>query len=244
MTRGAEGYISSDLIAPPSKLSPSQGHVVEFLSRASASDGRRVDGLDTTKKRRRASEQISAKRPLISVFGSSRAQCGDPLYRQGFQLGMLLGQAGFDVATGGYRGVMEATSRGARAAGAQVLGVTLSSFNEEVNPFVMRELRARNMYSRMKRLIDSSDGYVALRGGMGTLAEVTFVWQMLALSLMPAKPFVLLGKEWRAVLDCWVEYLTVVESDYDCLKVVEKPEDAVSYLKEWFSAHPLIAEAT
>jgi predicted Rossmann-fold nucleotide-binding protein len=66
-------------------------------------------------------------RRLITVFGSSRARGGDELYVEAWRMGQLLGQSGFDVATGGYSGVMEAVSRGAHEAGAHVVGVTMKT---------------------------------------------------------------------------------------------------------------------
>src|SRR5216684_4938707 len=44
-------------------------------------------------------------KPLIAVFGSSQVRHGDPLYAQGIAMGDLLGRSGFDVMTGGYKGV-------------------------------------------------------------------------------------------------------------------------------------------
>jgi len=121
-------------------------------------------------------------RPLITVFGSSRARDGDELYVEAWRMGQLLGQSGFDVATGGYSGVMEAVSRGAHEAGAHVVGVTMKPFGETVNPYVVDEIAVRDFYARLRRLVDRSQGYVVMRGGMGTLAELTFTWQLGRLS--------------------------------------------------------------
>ena len=57
----------------------------------------------------------------------------------------------------------------------------------------------------------------------GTLAEMTFTWQKLWLKMLPQRPFVLLGKAWRPVLDCWLENLIVRPDDYDCMKIADTP---------------------
>src|SRR5258708_7838415 len=100
----------------------------------------------------------SADKPLISVFGSSRSVRGDELYEEAYRLGKLLGQNGFNVATGGYTGVMEAVSRGAHEHGAHVVGVTMRQFEDEVNPFVMDEISTGDFYQRLRWLVDRSQG--------------------------------------------------------------------------------------
>ena len=157
------------------------------------------------------------------------------MYEEAYRLGKLLGQNGFNVATGGYTGVMEAVSRGAHEHGAHVVGVTMRQFEDEVNPFVMDEISTGDFYQRLRWLVDRSQGYIATRGGMGTLAELTFTWQKLWLKMLPPRPFVLLGKAWRPVLDCWLENLIVRADDYDCMKIAETPEEACSVIKAAFA---------
>jgi len=52
---------------------------------------------------------------IITVFGSSRPRENEADYEEAMALGQALGEAGFAVCSGGYGGVMEAVSRGARA---------------------------------------------------------------------------------------------------------------------------------
>ncbi|MGD0076118.1 MAG: LOG family protein [Candidatus Binataceae bacterium] len=181
-----------------------------------------------------AGKLIGNDRPLISVFGSSRAREGDELYTEALWMGRLLGKSGFDVVTGGYAGVMEAVSRGAHETGAHVKGITLKSFGETVNPYVLDEITVPDFHARLRRLVDLVDGYVVMRGGMGTLAELTFTWQKLWLKMLPARPCILVGRRWQRVLDSWLRNLTVETSDYKCLTVAETPERACAILNAHF----------
>ncbi|HEX5630970.1 MAG TPA: DNA-binding protein, partial [Acidimicrobiia bacterium] len=61
---------------------------------------------------------------IVAVFGSARSIEGDGDYEAGVRCGELLAAAGFAVSTGGYAGLMEAVSRGARSRGGTVIGVT------------------------------------------------------------------------------------------------------------------------
>jgi uncharacterized protein (TIGR00730 family) len=175
-------------------------------------------------------------RPIMAVFGSSQSQRGDGLYEASIQMGALLGRGGFDVMTGGYKGVMEAVSRGARKNGAHVVGITMARFEDRVNRYVVDEVRTANFYERFRWLVDRADGYVAMGGGIGTLAEVTFAWQELQLGMVPKRPLVLVGPRWRALFKCFAKHLIRTEGIFEPMKLVDSPEEAAEFLSGWFES--------
>ncbi len=138
----------------------------------------------------------------VTIFGSSRCKPGAVCYEEARQLGALLAQAGYTVATGGYTGTMEAASRGAAEAGGHVIGVTCDIFTGHVpNPWVHEERRTSDLMQRMTSLATAGDAIVAVMGGVGTLAEVTYVWNLLQIGVMSPRPFLLLGQDWQPILD-------------------------------------------
>jgi uncharacterized protein (TIGR00730 family) len=173
-------------------------------------------------------------RPIVAVFGSSQARRGDELYESSLIMGALLGRSGFDVMTGGYKGVMEAVSRGAHGNGAHVVGITMARFEDRVNRYVMDEIRTANFYERFRWLVDRADGYVAMGGGIGTLAEITFTWQELQLGMVPKRPLVLVGPRWRALFECFTEQLIPTPGVFEPLKLVDTPQEAAEFLSGWF----------
>ncbi len=174
------------------------------------------------------------QRPLIALFGSSAPNSGDSLFDLSYRTGRILGQSGFDLMTGGYRGVMEAASRGAHEAGARVVGVTMKIFKDPPNPYLVRVVRASTFYQRFRWLVDRADAYVALQGGMGTLAEVAFAWQQLATGVARRRPLVLMGAPWRAIVSNWRVNLTAREREYAYLSVVDSPDEACAILRDFF----------
>jgi uncharacterized protein (TIGR00730 family) len=174
-------------------------------------------------------------RPLIAVYGSSAARRGDEVYAAGLAMGRLLGESGFDVMTGGYKGVMEAVSRGARAGKAHVVGITMARFEDRVNRYVMDEIHTANFYERFGWLVDRADGYVAMPGGIGTLAEVSFAWQELLLEIVPPRPLVLVGTRWRALYDSFIGNLVPTPNLYDVLTLAATPAEAVEFLCAHFA---------
>jgi len=52
--------------------------------------------------------------PIVTIFGGSKCTEVSPEYGKALDLGGKLAEAGFTICTGGYLGIMEAASRGAR----------------------------------------------------------------------------------------------------------------------------------
>src|SRR5258708_39414519 len=65
---------------------------------------------------------MTDKMKTITVFGSSRPEEGHAEYTEAVELGRALAAESFAVCTGGYGGVMEGVSRGAREAGGRGFG--------------------------------------------------------------------------------------------------------------------------
>lgn len=149
-------------------------------------------------------------------------------------MGRLLGSAGFNLMTGGYMGVMEAVSRGAHETGAHVLGVTMRRFEDDVNRYVRDEIRTANFYERFGWLVDRVDAYIAMHGGIGTLAEVTFTWQELQLKMVPSRPLILVGERWRKLFKCFRENLIRTEGVFEPMTLVDTPAQALALLLAHF----------
>ena len=138
---------------------------------------------------------------IVTVFGSSRPCEGDADYVEARELGRRLAERGFAVCSGGYGGVMEAASRGAKEAGGKTYGVTAEFFGRKVNQWVDVEVRKKTWEERLFELIRLADGFVACKGGTGTLVELAVVWEMLNKSVMARKPFAVLGNFWQPILE-------------------------------------------
>jgi len=174
---------------------------------------------------------------VITVFGSSRPAEGDAWYQEARALGGALARAGLAVCSGGYGGVMEAVSRGAKDAGGRTLGVTSASFRSRVNRWVDEEVRVGTWEERLFELVRRGDGYVVCRGGTGTLVELAVVWEMLNKRVMPRKPFAVLGGFWLPVLDRVGEVERTSEprrgeADDRLVRACAQPADVAQFLAE------------
>ena len=150
---------------------------------------------------------MGSQHKVVTVFGSSRPRAGEADYEEARALGHALASRGLVVCTGGYGGVMEAASRGAKEAGGRTLAVTAEFFRTRANAWVDEEVRVKTWQERLFELVRRGDGYVACKGGTGTLVELAVVWEMLNKGVMLARPFVVLGEFWQPILErvCEVE---------------------------------------
>lgn len=170
----------------------------------------------------------------VTVFGSSRAPEGTPLYSDAYNLGFKLATEGFVVLSGGYGGTMEAVSKGVRLAGGLPVGVTFEAFGNEPNVHVGSQVHEKSLFARLERLIGDADGYVVLNGGMGTLAEFSLAWIHIESGLSSRKPLILVGEGWGDLLQVLLDQFTVNHSDLECLQIVDSVDKAVATLRASF----------
>src|SRR5947199_5777146 len=175
---------------------------------------------------------------IVTVFGSSRPGEGSPDYEEACVLGRALAKHGFAVCSGGYGGVMEAVSRGATEAGGKTYGVTAEFFKSaKLNRWIDIEVRKQTWEERLFELIRLGHGYVACKGGTGTLVELAVVWEMLNKSVMSSKPLAVLGGFWAPVLERVREVerghpSNWGESNGDLVHIARDPAQAAAYLEE------------
>jgi uncharacterized protein (TIGR00730 family) len=167
---------------------------------------------------------------IVTIFGGSRCREGDAEYAQARATGALLAEAGYTICTGGYLGVMEAASRGAREKGGRVLGIVMNQFKAEPNRYLTDKVATEHFYERLQRLIMRSVGFIALRGGMGTVTEISLVWNKLQTKVIDPRPLVLLGDCWPPVVEAWRQNLDVREIDVSVLDFASTPEEAVEFI--------------
>jgi len=169
---------------------------------------------------------------IVTIFGGSKCSERDPEYGQARRVGQLLAESGYTICTGGYLGVMEAASRGAHEKGGRVLGIIMNQFKAEPNRFLTDKVATPHFYERLQKLITRSVGFVAIRGGMGTVTELSLVWNKIQTGVIGPRPLVLLGECWPGVVRTWQECLAVSEADVAALDFAMTAEEAVAIIQK------------
>jgi len=112
------------------------------------------------------------KKTICVFCGSSPG--GDPAYvASARRLGECLGAAGHTmVYGGGATGLMGEVARTALAAGAKVIGVRPTPLDHLERPQGgIAMIQTPDLFDRKQKMIDMSDAFVVLAGGLGTLDE-------------------------------------------------------------------------
>lgn len=125
----------------------------------------------------------------VGVIGPGKAS--EAQLRVAEEVGALLGQAGHVVVTGGLGGVMQAASKGARLAGATVVGLLPGSERSAGNEYLTVALPTGLGELRNGLLVRACDALVCIPGSWGTLSEVS-------LAMRTGVPVVMCG-QWAGV---------------------------------------------
>jgi len=123
----------------------------------------------------------------IGIVGSTA--CSNQVAEIAERTGFLIARSGSILICGGRTGVMEAASRGAKAAGGITVGVLPGSSKEEANFYTDITIVTEMGHARNVIIARSSDCIIVIAGGYGTLSEI-------ALALKMGKPVITLASQW------------------------------------------------
>jgi hypothetical protein len=137
----------------------------------------------------------------VAIFGSARLTKGDKNYKLVYDLSKLIAEAGMDVITGGGPGLMTAASEGHHAGRENKkthsvgLRIKLSVEEKEAT-----HLDIKKEFSRFSNRLDSfmqfSHVVVVAPGGVGTMLELFYTWQLMQVKHICNVPIILLGDMW------------------------------------------------
>ncbi len=166
------------------------------------------------------------------MFGASHTDPSGVDYREGLLCGRLLAEAGYEVATGGYGGLMEAVSKGASEAGGHVIGVTAPAAfpgRSSANAYVADEQPASSLTERIRRMSDIGAGFITLPGSIGTLTELMVAWNVAFVQARsgPARPVVTVGPMWRRLVELLTDELATDGSLVTCVDDVTEAVEEI-----------------
>lgn len=114
----------------------------------------------------------------VAIFCAASENIAPGYFEAAAEVGAMLGRLGATMVYGGARfGLMEATAKAAKAAGAHVVGVVPDILVERgrVSSLLDEQVGCRNLSERKDIMLERSDIHVALPGGVGTLDEIFHV---------------------------------------------------------------------
>ncbi len=138
---------------------------------------------------------------LITIFGSGTLSSDEKSYEYATELGFAIAKNGFDIATGGYGGIMEAVHKGASAFDARRIGVITNDFQDkQANPFVTEIIKTKDYLERLKTLVKIGSAYIFFDGTWGTMLEIATVIALTDRKLMSTKALICVGDKWQPII--------------------------------------------
>lgn len=179
----------------------------------------------------------------VSIFGSARISPDSDLYQQVHDLALQLASHGVDIVTGGGPGLMEAANLGARRGSNQSRSFGLAiqlPFESDANQHLDVKYHHRRFSSRLDEFMRISHAVVVTPGGIGTLLELFYTWQLMQVAHISRRPVILLGDMWEGLVD-WLrsgplEQALMDQLDFDQLIVAHSVEDVIRLLSPSITA--------
>jgi len=139
----------------------------------------------------------------VAIFGSARIQEGDQEYKDVFTIARGFGKLGFDVVTGGGPGIMLAGNAGHKSgmSNSHSIGLNIKlPFEQQENNYLDINKEFDRFSERLDTFMSLSDVIVVATGGIGTLLELFYSWQLIQVKHMCETPIILFGEMWEGLL--------------------------------------------
>jgi len=192
-------------------------------------------------------EKLAKIGPCVTIFGSARVKPGNPYYKMAEEIGELLVQQGYGVITGGGPGIMEAGNKGANKAGGKSVGLNIYLPHEQKGNIYIdpdKLITFDYFFVRKVMFVKYSQGFIVMPGGFGTMDELSEALTLIQTKKIGRFPIVMVGKKfWAGMMD-WIKTTLVDEKmisaeDLDLINLVDKPEEAVAVIDEFYGKYLL-----
>jgi len=204
------------------------------------------DGGEKVKPLDMVSELADKKRFRVAIFGSARIKPGDKVYKEVFNLAKMVGEAGYDVVTGGGPGLMEAANaghaKGDKLGKAESIGLVIKlPWENKGNAYLEVAHTYKHFSTRLDNFLALSTVMVVTKGGIGSLLELSYMWQHMQVHMIEYKPIILIGKMWEDFIK-WMKKATLPDNlvspeDFDFIYIAKSNKEAMAMINEFSKLH-------
>lgn len=174
----------------------------------------------------------------VCIFGSARIKPDTDHYKKAYELATELSKRGVDIVTGGGPGLMEAANKAAKDVGAKGRSIGLPielPFESDANSHLDVKHHHRRFSSRLDEFMRISHAIIVTPGGIGTILELFYAWQLIQVDHIQHRPIILLGDMWDGLLDYMKEGPLKDElmsaKDFNCITVCKTVDDVIKILE-------------
>ena len=207
-------------------------HIRKFLSKKIGQLNNIVAGLDSLV------TEIGSDYYRVSIFGSARIKKNTSEYNQVYKLAKSLAQNKADIVTGGGPGLMEAANIGAKdgSPNSKSFGLHIDlPFETTPNEHLDITFHHKKFSSRLDEFMRISHAVVVTPGGIGTILELLYTWQLIQVDHITPRPIILLGNIWGGLV-YWMKseplkHNLINKSDFDNIETVQNINDVITILE-------------
>lgn len=150
-------------------------------------------------------QELKEKKFRVTIFGSARIKKGDSEYKEVFNLSKMIGKKGIDLVSGGGPGIMKAASSGHKTGSkktkAHTIGLGIKLPHEQrINEYIDIKKKFTRFSERLDNFMLLSNAVIVAHGGVGTMLELFFTWQLMQVRQTCNIPIILLGKQWDGLI--------------------------------------------
>jgi uncharacterized protein (TIGR00730 family) len=176
----------------------------------------------------------------VVIFGSARIKPQDVVYQKVYRIAQALAERGIDIVTGGGPGLMDAansavTNEAERESRSYGLPIDIPNLQEPANKHLDIKSSHRRFSSRLDEFMRLSNAVVVAPGGIGTLLELLYVWQLLQVGLTNDRPVILFDSAAWGGLIAWMRrsmlahgyispgdlrWITLVDSEQEVIELI------------------------
>lgn len=188
--------------------------------------------------------ETNKKRFRVVIFGSARIEKGDPTWNLVYDLAKSIAMEGMDLVTGGGPGLMDAASEGHNAGDirhqANSIGLQIKLPDTQRDAHHIDIMKEFSRFStRLDNFIELANAVVVAPGGVGTLLELCYTWQLMQVKMISHIPIILIGEIWLD-FGLWIKKWALKnkfldQKDFALLHLVYNYTDALEILKDAFS---------
>lgn len=175
----------------------------------------------------------------LCIFCSANQNIDLDFFEMTRKLGKWAAENGHSVVFGGHdAGLMHAVSKAAKDAGGQVIGVVPHKIEEmgRLSPYLDVHIPTDNLTDRKDLMMQESDAFIVLPGGIGTLDEL-FTTAAASTLKYHEKPLILWNMKgfWNSLIDClndlqekgvirgrWQNYINVASNLEEINQIISK----------------------
>ena len=177
----------------------------------------------------------------VAFYGDADAKETDQHFIDAFNTAKLLAENGYIIVNGGGPGVMLAATLGAKEGRGKVEVVIIDEkidmgknyegseiFNKRL---VDKIYRTKTIQERTAKVVELADAHIVFKGGTGTMAELSLVWEKAKFEFGKHEPLIFFGDCWKNTVETMINDLNFDKIERKVYVFAENSQEVLKIIK-------------